>query len=84
VKGCHSVMLKPDSVNRVRPPMTTIPNTSAEQPKSQLGSDRGIAADVAETSAVAARDAEAAVASNAAVVRRRIEGEKKVVDRAIG
>lgn len=40
--GSHSVMLKPDSVKRVRPPTTMMPKTSAEQPKSHRGSDRGI------------------------------------------
>ena len=46
VKGSHSVILNPDSVNLVNPPMITIPNTRAEHPNNQLGSDRGIAADV--------------------------------------
>lgn len=46
VIGFHSVILKPDSVSRVRPPITTIPKTNAEQPKSQFGNERGIAADV--------------------------------------
>lgn len=84
VKGCHSVILRPDSVNRVRPPITTIPKTRAEQPKSQFGSDRGIAAEVVGTSGAAERVTGAALASNAAVVRRRTEGEKNVVDRADG
>ena len=46
VKGSHSVILRPDSVNRVNPPMMTIPKTRAEHPNNQLGSERGIAADV--------------------------------------
>lgn len=42
VKGCHSVMLRPDSVSRVRPPMTRMPKTKAEHPISQVGKDLGI------------------------------------------
>jgi hypothetical protein len=42
VNGSHSVILRPDSVNRVNPPITTIPNTKAEQPNNHLGNDRGI------------------------------------------
>ena len=34
--GFHSVILNPDSVNRVTPPTTTIPNTSAEQRNNQF------------------------------------------------
>jgi hypothetical protein len=89
VKGSHSVILNPDSVNLVKPPMTTIPNTSAEHPNNQLGSERGIAADVVGVDAV---EAEAddwtgctyGVDSKAAVVKRRNEGEKNVVVRADG
>lgn len=40
--GFHSVMLRPDSVRRVRPPITMIPKTRAEHPKSQIGRERGI------------------------------------------
>jgi hypothetical protein len=35
VTGRHSVMLRPDSVSRVRPPKTTIPKTLAAEPSSQ-------------------------------------------------
>lgn len=35
VTGRHSVMLRPDSVRRVRPPKTTIPKTEAADPRSQ-------------------------------------------------
>src|SRR5215469_10695508 len=35
VTGRHSVMLRPDSVRRVRPPKTTIPKTLAALPRSQ-------------------------------------------------
>lgn len=33
--GRHSVILRPDSVSRVRPPKTTMPNTLAAEPSSQ-------------------------------------------------
>lgn len=33
--GFHSVMLRPDSVRRVTPPTTTMPNTKAEENMSQ-------------------------------------------------
>ena len=33
--GRHSVMLRPDSVRRVRPPKTTIPKTLAAEPSNQ-------------------------------------------------
>ena len=42
--GFHSVMLRPDSVRRVTPPTTTMPNTSAEEHMSQYpteGGDKG-------------------------------------------
>ena len=85
VNGSHSVILKPDSVNRVNPPMITIPKTRAEHPNNQLGSERGIACDVVGAAAGAARcGGNAALASKAAVVKRRKEGEKKVVFRAAG
>jgi hypothetical protein len=67
--------------------MITMPNTSAEQPNSQFGSERGIAADVdgvEDPEAVAPAWEATAEASNAAVVRRRNEGEKKVEVRADG
>ena len=38
--GLHSVMLSPDSVNRVRPPKMTIPKTLAALPKSQRPTPR--------------------------------------------
>lgn len=80
--GFHSVILRPDSVSRVKPPMTTMPKTSAEQPKSHFGKDRGIAADVdgGGGSTLLAVVAE----SRATVDSRRKEGEKKLVDRATG
>ena len=55
MSGSHSVILRPDSVNRVKPPMMTIPNTRAEHPNNQLGSERGIACDVVGVAAGAAR-----------------------------
>jgi hypothetical protein len=42
VIGSHSVILKPDSVSRVRPPMMIMPKTSVEQPSNQVGNDRGM------------------------------------------
>ncbi len=42
VMGFHSVILRPDSVNRVTPPMTTIPNTRLEHPRSQYPTERGV------------------------------------------
>ena len=35
VTGRHSVMLRPDSVRRVRPPKTTMPKTLAAEPSNQ-------------------------------------------------
>lgn len=92
VIGFHSVILNPDSVNLVKPPMTTIPNTSAEQPNNQLGNDRGIAADVVGGAADDEADPVDAscaaclsvAASRVVVDSRRKEGEKNVFDRARG
>lgn len=84
VIGFHSVILNPDSVNLVKPPITTIPNTRAEHPKSQLGNERGIAADVArdgvtgESLTACLKAAESTVTVDNC---RRNEGEKKVVVR---
>lgn len=41
VIGCHSVILRPDSVRRVRPPMTRIPSTKPEHDSSHIGKDFG-------------------------------------------
>ena len=38
--GRHSVMLRPDSVRRVRPPKTTMPKTLAELARSQYATER--------------------------------------------
>jgi hypothetical protein len=85
VNGSHSVILNPDSVNLVNPPMMTIPKTSDEHPNSQLGSDRGMACDVVGTAAGACRcGGNVDLTSNAAVVKLRKEGEKKVEFRATG
>lgn len=84
VIGFHSVILNPDSVNRVNPPMTTIPKTKAEQPNKQLGNERGIAADVvlgAVTDAVPTACLNAAESTVTVVNPRRNDGEKKVVVR---
>lgn len=35
VMGCHSVILKPDSVKRVTPPTTMIPRTNTEERSNQ-------------------------------------------------
>lgn len=37
--GRHSVMLRPDSVRRVRPPKMTMPKTLAAEPRSQYATD---------------------------------------------
>jgi len=60
VTGLHSVMLRPDSVSRVRPPNTTMPKTLAALPSSQyatplelvLGKDRDLVAAIASDSAL--------------------------------
>ena len=68
--GFHSVMLRPDSVRRVRPPIERIPKTRAEHPRSQFGSDFGM---------VVGRVAEVTVAAGGdeSVVARRREEVKK-------
>ena len=38
--GRHSVMLRPDSVRRVRPPKTTMPKTEAAEARSQYATER--------------------------------------------
>ena len=41
VMGFHSVILKPDSVSRVTPPTTTVPNTNTEEKSSQYPTEGG-------------------------------------------
>lgn len=68
----HSVILRPDSVRRVRPPMMRIPKTKAEQPNSQYGRDLGIVRVVSGAAVVADSGAKVAVASD------RIERKDRV------
>lgn len=82
--GFHSVILNPDSVNLVKPPITTIPKTKAEHPSSQLGNERGIAADVVRGAVTGALPTASLKAAESTVIVdncRRNEGEKKVVER---
>lgn len=74
--GCHSVMLRPDSVKRVSPPMTIMPKTRAEQPKSQLGSDRGMVGIIVGKLDGMVVGGMVAVADGVAVLKRRKEGVK--------
>src|SRR5689334_6453999 len=42
VAGRHSTMLSPERVRRVRPPSTTIPNTTPAQPNSHSATARSL------------------------------------------
>lgn len=80
VIGCHSTILRPDSVSRVSPPMTMIPKTRAEQPNSQYGSERGMTTG-GEASPVGnggMASAAPAPAPEPAAVENRWEGVKNV------
>lgn len=57
--GSHSVILRPDSVSRVRPPMMMMPNTSPEQVNSQVGMDLGISTGLTSSVEVEVDEAEA-------------------------
>lgn len=58
--GRHSVMLSPDSVSRVRPPNTTIPNTLAAEPNSQYATESELVAGKEDVEAAFRADREVA------------------------
>lgn len=51
VMGCHSVMLRPDSVRRVTPPTTMTAKTNADEKRSQRPTAGGANTGNLETSA---------------------------------